>query len=95
MIKNILLIKYRLLVLIIEIVVGIIVLLLMYSFLVIPEGKKTFYIPASTYMSLYKTLENNDYSMHIIDRSFYLSNLVDYTLALILDLDYIYSHHHD
>jgi len=69
LIKNLFHVKYHLFLLILELFIGTIILLLVYNNWAIPNGKKIFFIPASTQTtSLYKTLADNNYSMHLIDK---------------------------
>jgi len=59
--------KYNFIMISIKIFTSTIFILLIYSFLSISKGKNTFFIPSSSYKSLYDTLEDNNYSMHIVD----------------------------
>ena len=68
LIKNLLHLKHHLFLLIVEFFIGTVILLFIYNNWVIPKGKKIFFIPESTQFSLYKTLADNNYSMHLIDK---------------------------
>jgi len=65
--KSIFLNKYHFIITSIKILTSTIFILIIYSFLSISKGKNTFFIPSCSDTSLYDTLQNNNYSMHIVD----------------------------
>jgi len=65
--KRIIKFKYRILVLTIEITTLILIALLTYNFLSIPQKKSTFFLPSSDISTLLKTLNTNGYKTYTLD----------------------------
>lgn len=66
--KRIIKLKYRIVVLFIEIFTFILIAFLAYNFVVTPKGKKTFYLHSSDIETLSSTLEKNGYKIFFIDK---------------------------
>ena len=66
--KKILKVKYKIIVITIEIITLFLIFFLSYNFLIMPKGKQTFYLPASNMTTLKTTLEENGYKIYMLDK---------------------------
>jgi UPF0755 protein len=69
--KKQLLKKYKLLILLIEVVVFLLAGLSVFNYYIKLEGKKSFYLPQTDTDILYKTLEENNYTMYPMDKLYF------------------------